>query len=857
MSDGDRPWPEWRTWLLPALTLAIFAAVLLVIHRELAHFHLRDVLTHLRATPPTAVLAAIGCTVSSYLILATFDILGLSYVGKPLPYGRVAFTSFIAYAIGHNLGAAALTAGAVRYRLYSTARLTGVEVAALQGFCSLTTSLGLATLIGVSLLTASHQGASALHLMQPGSGIVGAALLVSVAAFISWGSFGRRGVELRGWTLRPPGALLSHLQVLLGTAELCVAAAVLWWLLPPPAHVGLPAFLGAYASAVAAGIVSHVPGGLGVFESMMLVTLPDVPADALLGALLGYRAIYYLLPVAVAGLALAVRELRAQSRHLARAEALLATYIAPVAPQIMGTLVFMAGVVLLVSGATPSINSRLAAVRYLVPLPVLETSHLIGSVSGLGLLILSRALFRRVHEGYRLTLWLLGAGVVASLLKGLDFEEAGLLALVLCALWLGRRAFQRKASVIMERFTPAWVLSIAGVLGATVWVGLFAHRHIEYTSDLWWTFAVSADAPRMLRASLLAVLTAGTFFALNLLRPARPEPGLPSTAELEQARRIIERADTALANAALAADKRLLFAPQGDAFIMYQVLRRSWIALGDAVGETARHEDLAWRFRELADRHGGWTVFYQASGDRLSLYVDLGLAAVKIGEEARVPLADFSLEGSARADLRQAHRRAERDGAIFEVVPAGLTEPLLSELRHISDSWLEEKATGEKGFSIGAFRESYIREFPVALVRRESTPVAFANIWCTATLNELSVDLMRFSDDAPRSVMDFLFTELMLWGRAQGYRWFNLGMAPLAGLELHPLAPSWHRVGNFVFRHGEHFYNFAGLRHYKAKFDPVWEPKYLVAPGGMLMLPRILMDVSVLIAGGVKELLAK
>ncbi|MDE2053011.1 MAG: DUF2156 domain-containing protein, partial [Gammaproteobacteria bacterium] len=91
--------------------------------------------------------------------------------------------------------------------------------------------------------------------------------------------------------------------------------------------------------------------------------------------------------------------------------------------------------------------------------------------------------------------------------------------------------------------------------------------------------------------------------------------------------------------------------------------------------------------------------------------------------------------------------------------------------------------------------------------------------------------------------------------RDHGYLWFNLGMAPLSGLDRHPLAPAWHRVGNFVFRHGEHFYNFEGLRRYKAKFDPHWEPKYLIARGG-IALPRVLMDISVLIAGGVKELFA-
>jgi phosphatidylglycerol lysyltransferase len=258
----------------------------------------------------------------------------------------------------------------------------------------------------------------------------------------------------------------------------------------------------------------------------------------------------------------------------------------------------------------------------------------------------------------------------------------------------------------------------------------------------------------------------------------------------------------------------------------------------------------------MSDHHGADTVFYQASRGCLGLYVDLGLAPLKFGEEARVPLADFSLEGGARADLRQAHRRAQRDGASFEVVPAERVTGLLPLLQPVSDAWLASKSTAEKRFSVGAFSPQYLRQFPLALVRAGGAPVAFANLWTTGTRAELSVDLMRFDPRAPRSAMDYLFIELMLWGQREGYRWFNLGMAPLSGLESHPLAPAWHRVGNFVFRHGEHFYNFEGLRRYKAKFDPVWEPRYLVARGG-IALPRVLVDISVLIAGGVKELLAR
>jgi len=104
--------------------------------------------------------------------------------------------------------------------------------------------------------------------------------------------------------------------------------------------------------------------------------------------------------------------------------------------------------------------------------------------------------------------------------------------------------------------------------------------------------------------------------------------------------------------------------------------------------------------------------------------------------------------------------------------------------------------------------------------------------------------------------MQFIFTELMLWGRAQGYRSFRLGMAPFSGLESRALAPLWTRVGALMYRYGEHFYNFQGLREYKEKFDPVWEPRYLASPGG-LALPRVLTSVATLIGGGIKGVVAK
>jgi phosphatidylglycerol lysyltransferase len=221
-----------------------------------------------------------------------------------------------------------------------------------------------------------------------------------------------------------------------------------------------------------------------------------------------------------------------------------------------------------------------------------------------------------------------------------------------------------------------------------------------------------------------------------------------------------------------------------------------------------------------------------------------------------VSLESFSLEGSHRKGLRNTYHKLEKEGCIFEVVSPNEIPSFLPDMKRVSDGWLEEKKVAEKGFSLGFFKEDYLKRFPAGLVRKQGRIIAFANIWSGAEKEEISIDLMRYLPEAPHGVMDYLFIQLMLWGKQEHYRWFNFGMAPLSGLEDRALAPLWNRVGAFIFRHGEHFYNFQGLRQYKEKFRPEWEPKYLVSPGG-LALPRVLTNLASLISGGGKGVLSK
>ena len=814
-----------------------------------------DLVRETRSLPRARLLVALALTALSYALLTGYDALALRYVQHPMPYRRIAFASFIGYAVSNTLGFPLITGASLRYRLYSRWGVPAADFARVVAFYSTTLWLGALAVGGLAFLFDPIALPPAIRLPIAVLPPLGAAMLVVMFAYIAMSAAHPRRISVRGHAITIPSPSLVLSQVVLSTLDWVVAAAVLYALLPV-GTVSFPAFVGAFVIGQMLGIVSHVPGGIGVFESVLLFFLAPVHnAPEVLGILLAYRLIYYLLPFTAAAGGLAIHEgLRLRGRL--KAAAPVVEWVGWMVPQVMAALVFVGGAILVFSGSVPGIGSRMRWLDRTFPLAVIELSHFLASAAGVGLLLLARGLQQRLNAAFHLAIALLAAGVVLSLGKGLDYEEAGALAVVLGVLWLSRREFPRPSALIAERFTPGWTTAVGVVVAASAYLGRFAFRHVEYSGDLWWRFAREEGAPRFLRATVGAVVVLGAVAVSRLLRPARAQPPLPTAEELDRAVAIVATHDRADANLVLLGDKSLLFYEAGDAFLMYGTEGRSWVAMGDPVGAPEAQRALVWRFKELCDAHAAWPVFWQVSANSLPLYLDAGLSLSKLGEEAHVPLEGFSLEGSRRRGLRQTLRRVEREGGVFEVVPPEGVPPLLQELRDISDSWLARKSVAEKGFSIGRFDERYLMHFPLGVVRRAGRIVAFANIWAAAPGTEVSIDLMRFADDAPADVMEFLFTQLMLWAQAQGYRTFSLGMAPLAGVESRRLAPMWSKVGGVLYRHGEHFYNFQGLQQYKEKFDPQWEPKYLASPGG-LALPRVVANVNALISGGLRGVVAR
>jgi lysylphosphatidylglycerol synthetase-like protein (DUF2156 family) len=533
------------------------------------------------------------------------------------------------------------------------------------------------------------------------------------------------------------------------------------------------------------------------------------------------------------------------NRLLTRAFALLFE----VSPHIFALLAVGAGVVLLTSGVTPAYEDRLDDIRAILPPILIELSHFGASISGFLLLLLSAGLWRRRRGAWLAALVVLLLASSFSLLKGLDWEEAAELLVLAAVLAPCRAAFDRR-SRLFEALSPSWVVLVLTVVAGMLWLGFFAYRDVAYTDDLWWSLLIDREVSGFLRVgavlALLAVIVAGRSL---ISAPGARSHGPATAAEAEQALTILRAGEGVLPDGWLAMlrDKALLFSPSGRSFIAYRVRGRRWITMGEPVGPEDEHLALLWAFAELADSYGGVAVFYAVEETALADLATMGLAVRKIGEEALVDTHAFTLQGKSRQNLRTAVNRCEREGATFEMLPAGATLADMAQLRAVSDVWLINHIGAEKGFSLGRFDPDYLALTPIAVVRQGGQIVAFANLMPGG--DRLAVDLMRFTPDAPPGAMDYLFIHAIQWAKDEGYRWLDLGRAPLAGLENRRLAPVFARVGALVFEEGGALYGFAGLRAWKAKFSPEWRPCFIAAPTST-PLALALLDVALLTSGG-------
>ena len=482
--------------------VALLGRSLFWLHHLLGKYHWRDILAHVHAIPNRKVLRAAFFTCAGYGCLTCTMRSPCASPARVSPYPRVALISFMGYAIGHNVGLNTFSGGAVRYRAYTALGLSAKQIATIIAFGTFTFFLGAGLLLGLSLLSNAGMSGSVLHVhawlararRRPAAGGRRAYFWLVCTRHAPL-----RFRNVSKFRCRKPR--IAFAQIGIAAPICCAPPACCTCYCRAQASICFAAFAGVYLLALAAGAVSNVPGGIGVFEFVLLLLLPEVPRTGCSARWSRIAPSTTLRRSPWRWCLLGVHEVWVHRAPVVRLVRLVRTFLTAVTPQAIAIAVFVAGAVLLFSGATPGLGNRLALLRGFVPLPVLELSHLLGSVVGVGLAghrprPVSTLAHRMVADDLAVVrrhtaVAAQGLRLRRSLDVGSGGGHAGLGARALSA----PRFLDRPAIFHARGSWPFfWCCCTAG------WLVLFAYRHLPYDNELWWQFAFHASAPRSLRA---------------------------------------------------------------------------------------------------------------------------------------------------------------------------------------------------------------------------------------------------------------------------------------------------------------------------------------------------------------------
>jgi len=603
-----------------------------------------------------------------------------------------------------------------------------------------------------------------------------------------------------------------------------------------------------YIVAACAGIISMIPGGLGSFDLVFIWGMQDlnIPEEKVLVLLLFYRVGYYFIPFLIS-LVFFVKlywERWNQSwNYLPKA------IVQGLSHVLLTMLVFLSGLILLLSASVPGIMSRLKIAQELLSFPIINVSHQLSVAAGFLLLGLSRGIEYSVKRTYDLTMFALILAALFSIFKGIDYEEAIFLIIVALLLRMSKGQFYRESYVltwgktifdvtIILIITSMYILigySNLPIAKLTIPTNLLPYVIVDYR-DLFKSAAIGL---------VIALLILLTGYLISLPKKWKFEKSIGHEKEITD--HLTKYRGKVLSHLIFLHDKYISWNSQKNVLIPFQRFADKLVILGDPIGEKKELSNAIEEFQEIADLYGFTPVFYQVSDEMLPYLHGHGFTFFKLGEEAFVDLKTFSLTGNKMKGLRTLKNKFNRNNFFLELVEPPFSTELLEELRGISNEWLQGRK--EKGFSLGFFDEDYLNKAPIAIVRDENKRIlGFMSIMHVYDDHQtISVDLMRVRPEAPSGTIDFLFLSLIDWAKEQRYQRFNMGMAPLANVGLSRFSFLSEKIAAQLFLHGHFIYQFKGLRKFKQKYTNIWEPKYL-AYRRKSSLPIIMAQITLLIS---------
>lgn len=838
-------------------------------HNKFTHIHLNMTLAEIRNVDPWRVGIIFGFSMLAVSSMLGYDLLISKYFKFKVPLIKLYQYAWTANTFNNFLGFAGFTGAGIRVILYKRQQVPVKKMLAANAMLAPALIAGISVLAWLAMFDVLpvRPMLHAHHWLIPE--LWGMALYIILFILV------QRSRRFAKWMGSKRGPISWKMVSALGAVSFMewLFAGAVFWLTGFEIVGSMPfrATVGIYAISAIAGLISLSPGGLGSFDLTALIGLQSIGVSAPMAAaiLVIFRLFYFVIPWLL-GVVFAVNAVipnRGQVNDWAssvwedslnRWQKIWSwpgqfRFIRDLGVAALSILVFSSGGLLLLSASIPGILYRLRFTAHLLTLPVMTLSHQLSIIIGVILLVLARGIRYRVKRAHHLSVFMLLAGAVFTFAKGFDFEEAVFLVFVAFLLWVSKSGFYRTA-VPLSFNSFAIMISISVFAVACYWV-LGAAMH-PATSPFIHHKRVSPffyKPHEMFVSGIIGIAGAWAFLVTwILLRPKRKIESMPLNRDMRKVEAFFqENHGSLLAHLVFLGDKSLYWALEGKVLIAYARVRDKLIVLGDPIGEPEFIKRAIEEFQFFADRSALATVFYQISPLYLPIYHETGYRFFKLGEEALIDLAAFTLKGKSRTSFRTARNKLSREGYSFEVKEPPYTSGYLEQLRKVSEEWMGDRK--EKGFSMGWFSENYLqRSITATMCDANKQVIAFASLMPSYSEDGvISIDLMRHLNQIPNGTMDVLFTRLFDWAKEKGYRYFNMGMAPLSNVGHTTNALREEKMAHLVFQYGNHWYGFEGLHRYKQKFSPRWEPRYL-AFGQQVRLPLLMMDLIKLVSRGQK-----
>ncbi|MDD3053650.1 MAG: phosphatidylglycerol lysyltransferase domain-containing protein [Endomicrobiia bacterium] len=801
--------------IIAPLGILIFIIAISLLSHEMKNYSYQQILDTLRAIPSFKITIALILSLSYYLILGGYDVIAFKYIGVPLKFKNVLFTCFVSNALGNNTGYSMLFGGSIRYRLYSLYNVSMMNVTKVLFFSSATIWFGL-LIIGGLVFTFSPVEFNNNKFFFSSSFPLGILFLTIVLLYTALSLLKSKPIKILKWTITFPSIKITLWQMLLATADWVLASCTLYVLLPQ-GEIAYITLLQIFLIAQMLGILSQVPGGMGVFETAIVMMLPSATESSyVMGALLAYRAIFYFFPLGIALILLASHEFfRAKKRFKVLAR-FYGGRMASIIPQALSVSIFFGGTIILFSGVTTVSSSIIQRLVEYIPSIILDLLHFLISIIGIMLLFVSRGLILRIKKAYSIAIILLSILFPLALINGYGYEKIVSLIIILSLIIPAKKYFYRTLSLMTLRLNILWFSAISIVFLTSTWLGFFVYKQDIYS---WTNFLESlfsnSDASRFLRICMGMAIIMIMVLISEIFKRYKYKK---TTVNVNNVKKLVDTSKYVYGNYAF--ENKNIFDMNTNTFMMYYQINNSAIAFGDPVGDNKSSRELIWNFKEMTDLKNIKPTFIYLGYKNLKIYDDIGLDIASFGADANILLDTFSVNENSLMDIKKISDNMENTGYSFEVIEREEFVKVQKYIGFVDYQWEQDFA----GLKNKMFDVSSKNANKYIVIKKDNFISAYAYLLLSDNKYESFVSNIRYTNDCNNNIVQFILFKAISWAKDNQYKWFNLGLTPNDKIILDDDFIKKAKI--FVF--AEHFkYDMNTLIEFKNKFNPVWKNKYV------------------------------